>query len=135
MKFIPYLFVLTLMYSCAHHKDVRPGAEGIHSVSVQDGDTESGSRNAIAQANHFCEQRGKTAAFISEDKKYTGDMDEKTYKTMKRVGRVGQVVGSGVYALGDKKASALGGLGALGGTAAHAAAGDGYTVDMKFKCI
>jgi hypothetical protein len=135
MKLIPCFLILTLMYSCAHHKDVRPGADGIHYVSVQKDDTEAGSRDAISQANHFCEQRGKTAAFISEQKKYTGDMDEKTYKTVKRVGRVGQVVGSGVYALGDKKASTLGGLGALGGTAAHAAAGDGYTVDMKFKCI
>ena len=138
MKTNTYLIlaVLLIAVSCAHHNDVRPGAEGVHIVNVQASDTEDGARDAIRQAHHFCETRGKQAAFVSEDKKYTGDMDEANYKTAKRVSRAAQVVGGGVWALGDhKRTKNVGGMAGLGGSAVDQALGDGYTVNMKFKCL
>lgn len=134
-KIIVFSGLSLLLFSCAHHRDVRPGAEGVHYISVQGNDMESGSRDAISQANHFCEQRGKTAAFTQEEKKYTGDMDESNYKMARRLGTAAQVVGSGVGVLGSPRSRPIGGVVGLGGAATNTAIADGYTIDMKFKCI
>lgn len=127
--------LLGLTVSCAHHRDVRPGADGVHNVIVRTADEEEGSREAIAQANHFCEERKMTAAFIKESKKYTGDMDEKTYKNTQRITKVAKTVGGTVWALGGRKESRAGGVVGLGGAAGEEALGEGYTVEMKFKCL
>ncbi|WP_374030411.1 hypothetical protein [Bdellovibrio bacteriovorus] len=63
--------------ACAHHPDVRAGADGIHRVVIASEDTDQGSREAIRQANSFCKERNQTAAFINESSKYNGDYDEK----------------------------------------------------------
>ncbi|HEX4924938.1 MAG TPA: hypothetical protein VFV50_12670 [Bdellovibrionales bacterium] len=136
MKQNPLLItgIAMLAGACAHHKDVRAGADGVHRVVVQTEDTEAGARNAIRQANHFCEERGLTAAFVEEDKKYTGDMDEKDYKTAKRVSKAAQAVGGAVWVFGGRAERNAGGLVGLGGAVADQAIGKGYTVEMKFKC-
>src|SRR5687768_17526769 len=98
-----FLFVIltsVILVSCAHHKDVRPGADGVHRVIVTSEDNEKGARNAIDQAQHFCEKRNQSAAFVSEDKKYTGDMDEKDYKTGKKVAKAAQAIGGAVWVFG-----------------------------------
>jgi len=124
-----------LLASCAHHRDVRAGVDGVHRVVVATEDEDKGTRDAISQANHFCEERKMTAAFIDENKKYTGSMKEDDYKKLKTAGKVAGVVGSAAYVFGGKNESAAGGLIGLGGMAANAAAGKGYTVEMKFKCL
>lgn len=129
---LPFLAFVTLLSACAHHRDVRPG-ESVHRVSVQTDDQEEGSRDAIAQANHFCAEKNKSAVFIDENKKYTGDMDEKTYNNAKRATKVGAAVGSAGYVFGGKNESALGGIVGLGSGAANAALGKAYNVEMKFK--
>lgn len=135
VKFV-YILIFTFLGACAHHRDVRPGVKGVHRVRVQAESVDQGSRSAVAQANHFCEQRGLQAAFINEDSKYTGDMDEDTYKTTKRVGKVAQYLGGTVWVLGKGRGTRdAGGLVGLGGSAAQIAAGKGYTVEMKFKCL
>jgi hypothetical protein len=63
---------------CAHHRDVRPGAEGIHRVVLSSDNDDDAERDAISQAETFCEKRGKSPAFVNEEKKYTGSMDEKS---------------------------------------------------------
>lgn len=121
--------------ACAHHRDVRPGADGTHRVVIQTDNTEQAQRDAISQANHYCkEKNGSEAAFVSEDAKYTGDMDESTYKNAKRASQVAKTVGGAVWAMGGKKESEVGGIAGIGGVAADQALGKGYTVDMKFKC-
>ncbi len=126
---IPFILV-----SCAHHRDVRPGEDGLHRVVVRTEDKEAGSRDAISQANHFCEQRKLAAVFVNETQNYTGDMDEQNYQTGKKISKVAQVVGGTTWALGGKRESNIGGIVGLGGTAADAALGEGYTVTMTFKC-
>lgn len=137
MKFatkVLFLGMVLILASCAHHRDVRPGADGIHRVAVNTDDEAEGSREAIEQANHFCEQRKLSAAFIKEDKKYTGSMNEEDYKKMKMAGKVATTVGSAAYVFGGKNESNVGGLVGLGGIAANSVAGKGYTVQMQFKC-
>jgi hypothetical protein len=124
-----------LMSACAHHKDVRPGADGLHTVAVQTEDNEAGSREAIDQANHYCEQSGRSAAFVDENKKYTGDVDEATYKNAKMISKVAKSAGGAVWAMGGKKESRAGGVVGLGGQTVDSVLGEGYTVTMKFKCI
>lgn len=126
--------VITLA-SCAHHKDVRPGVDGVHRVVIQTTGSEAEKREAIDQANHFCKERNQYAAFITEEQKYTGQMDEKSYQNTKVAAKVLKTVGGGAYVLGGKKESNVGGVGVLAGQAADSAIGEGYTVDMKFKCM
>lgn len=130
----PLIVFMGLLASCAHHRDVRPGADGVHRVAIRTDDKGAGSRDAIEQANHYCEQYKRSAAFLEEDQKYTGDMDEDTYKKTKTAGKVAKAVGGTAWVLGGQRESNLGGLVGLGGIAADTAAGEGYTVTMKFKC-
>ncbi len=124
MKTHLFLFVaLITMAGCAHHRDVRPSDDGVHRVVVRSEDTEAGSREAIEQANHFCKQSNQYAAFVKEDNKYTGDMDEQSYKNAKRVSKAVQAVGG-----------MTGGMVGMGGAVADDALGEGYTTEMKFRC-
>ena len=120
---------------CAHHRDVRAGADGIHRVVISTDDADEGSRQAISQANHFCEQRGLSPAFVNEEAKYKGDMEESTYKNAKKATTAAKILGGTTYALGGKRESSLGGLVGLGGVVGDGVLGKGYSVEMKFKCM
>lgn len=123
-----------ILGSCAHHKDVRPGADGIHRVVIVTDDTEGGARKCIKEANHFCKEQNKYAAFVSEDKKYTNSMDEDDYHAAKVASRAAQAVGGAVWVFGGRAAKPLGGILGIGGTVANEAIGKGYTVEMRFRC-
>ena len=134
MKLVISLVFLMFLASCAHHRDVRRGANGINRVVVATDDTDEGSQDAIAQANHYCEQFGKSAAFIEEQSAYKGKMSESDYNAAKTAAKVAQVVGGSTYALGGKHESNIGGVVGLAGVATRQAIGNGYKVEMKFKC-
>lgn len=129
------LLTMALFSGCAHHRDVRASADGVHWVELKAETQEEGMRNALSQANHFCEQRHKEAAVVSEDKSYKGDMDEGTYKKTKTFGKAAQTAGGAAYVLGGHNESAIGGIVGLGGGIASQMAGDGYLVKVRFKCI
>lgn len=81
MRYFLTFSSLLLIAACAHHKDVRPGAEGIHKVVVQAEDPDQGSKSAISQARSYCKKRGGLEpAIVNESQKYSGDIDEQTYK-------------------------------------------------------
>lgn len=124
-----------LLISCGHHKDVRPGTSGVHRVVVVTEDSAQGQRNAINQANHYCDQFKKTAAFENETSKYTGSVDETTYKRTKMASRAAKAAGGTTWAMGGKREHNAGGVVGLGGIALDSALGNGYTVEMSFKCI
>ncbi|MCK6599603.1 MAG: hypothetical protein L6Q37_14660, partial [Bdellovibrionaceae bacterium] len=67
IKRVGFLLLMSLLVSCAHHRDVRPGTEGVHKVLIHTDDQEEGARDAIEQANHFCKERNQYAAFINEE--------------------------------------------------------------------
>ena len=123
-----------LLSGCAHHRDVRPGADGVHKVVIPTPDQDEGSQEAIAQANHYCESMNKSAAFVEEKSNYKGDVSEDSYKNGKKVTKVAKVLGSTAYVFGGKNESNLGGIIGLGGVAGDAVLGNGYKIEMKFKC-
>lgn len=121
--------------ACAHHPDVRAGADGVHRVVIASEDSEEGSREAIRQANSFCKERNMTPAFVNENAQYKGDINEKNYKMAKKASTAAKILGGTTYALGGKNESAAGGIVGLGGVVADGVLGKGYSVEMKFKCI
>ena len=135
------LLCLFFSFSCAHHRDVRPGVSGIHQVKVQADDEEDGARSAIHQAQHYCKKHGAEAAFVKEDKKYVGSMDEKNYKMAKNVSKAAGIVGgtmwglSGHHRRNHSVASGVGSAVGLGGMATNIALGEGYIIEMQFTCM
>lgn len=134
MKYVLALAAVLFFSACAHHRDVRPGVNGIHRVVVKSEEKDNGAQDAISQANHYCEQYHKSAAFLEEGSKYTGDMDEKDYKRGKTIAKVAQGVGGAAWVFGGRNESNAGGILGLGGTVASGVMGQGYTTEMKFKC-
>ncbi len=130
------LSLFALLCACAHHRDVRPGAEGVHRVTLITDNTEEAGRDALSQASNYCEkmQGGKHPAIVSESKRYTGTMDESSYNNAKTAAKVAQGVGGAAYVFGGRNESNAGGIVGLGGAVADGAIGKGYTVEMTFKC-
>ena len=134
LRFILFLPILFLI-SCAHHRDVRPGVDGVHRVVVKLDEDVQGSREALGQADHYCESLGKRAAIISEEKKYTGDMKEEDYKKAKTATKVVGAVGGLTTIFGGRNERKAGWATALGASAADGIIGMGYTLELKFKCL
>jgi len=113
--------IFCVSYSCAHHPDVRPGPQGVHTISLEASDKQAGTRNAIRQANSYCKKTSEsTAQILGENTDYSGgDLSEERYKQARGVGR----------ALG-----AFGGILGAGGGVVQSAIGSAYNVGMKFKC-
>jgi hypothetical protein len=133
-KMLSLTIVLLWLSGCAHHRDVRPGVDGIHRVVVAAEDEDKGARNAISQANHYCKQFDKSAAILQEEKKYTGTMEESDYKTAKTVSKVAQGIGGAGAVFGGHNERVAGGILGIGGSVARGAIGDGYHVEMRFQC-
>lgn len=134
LSFLSLSITVLLFAACAHHRDVRPGADGINKVVVASEDEESGAQNALSQARHYCESKNKEAAIVSEGSKYIGSMDESTYKNIKTGSKVASAVGGAGMVFGGKNEKNAGGLLAIGGTAGTLATGNGYNYTMTFKC-
>ncbi|WP_374030412.1 hypothetical protein [Bdellovibrio bacteriovorus] len=62
-------------------------------------------------------------------------MTKKTYKNAKKASKAAQVLGSATYVLGGQTESTAGGIVGLGGAVADGVLGNGYNVEMKFKCM
>lgn len=129
------LSVLVLS-SCAHHRDVRPSADGINHVVVRAPTRESAERSAISQADHYCDQFDKHAGFVEENKtQYTGSMDENTRETVRKASKAAQILGGAgtVAGRGDTRTGGevLGTAGVIGGVMTS---GNDYLADMRFKC-
>ena len=136
MKKLILCLPVLILSACAHHRDVRPSADGVHRVVTRGPEKDDVERDAISQANHYCsEVRKSSAAFVSEGTKYTGSMDESTHKTARNASKAATVVGSGMSVLGGQNESNAGGLiGGAGVVGGIMTGGDAYTTEMKFKC-
>jgi hypothetical protein len=133
LKKIILITTLTVLSSCAHHKDVRPGADGIHRVVVK-ADGDEGQRNALDQAKDYCDQFNKSIGIIEEKQTYTGRADQDTYENGKAIANVLKTVGGVTSVFGGKAERDAGHVGIVAGAGTDAAFGKGYTVEMKFKC-
>lgn len=135
MKTIVLITIISLFtFSCAHHRDVRPGADGLHRVVIHS-DGDAGERSALSQAEHYCQEFGKNPGIVEEKTNYTGKFDEDTYNNAKAASRVLKTVGSAASVFGGRNERNVGGVGVLAGVGTDAALGNGYTTEMKFKCM
>ncbi len=67
MKKIAALSSLLVVFGCASSPDVRPGMDGIHSVSVRGEVVKDTETDAHRQAKSYCKDLGKTVEFLSND--------------------------------------------------------------------
>ncbi len=67
MKKVISLFLLLVLSACSSTSDVRPGIDGIHSVSVRGEFVKDTETDAHRQAKAYCRNEGKTAEFLSND--------------------------------------------------------------------
>ena len=105
-------------------------------MEVTGQDEDEVSRDAISQATDYCKHvHKKSPGIVSEDKKYVGDMAEKSYKNAKRATAVAKTIGSAGVLLGGENERNAGGIATIGGVAADSAIGSGYKVTIKFNCI
>ncbi|MCB9229754.1 MAG: hypothetical protein H6618_09095, partial [Deltaproteobacteria bacterium] len=116
-----FLIILATI-SCAHYPDVRPG-ESEHKVIVFAEDEGKGFKNAINQANDFCDDamNEKKAVIISEKKEYKGSMDESSYKKSKMTT---EILGS-ITSLGDQY---------KGASIRNINLGKPYEITLIFRC-
>jgi hypothetical protein len=126
--------VVMTFAACAHHRDVRPGEEGINKVVLMTQEKDFEGRPALSQAEHYCETMGRRPVIVSETNQYVGSMDEGSYNNVHTGAKVAQTVGAVGHVFGGKKESDAGGVVGLGGIVAEGAIGKGYRYEMKFKC-
>lgn len=136
-KKILMFLVAFVTFGCAHHRDVRPGADGIHRVVVRDSESESAERSAISQAEHFCQQYEKQYGIVNEkETQYTGEMDESTRKTLKKASTAATVLGGGASVLGRNGVRTGGNVvGAAGTVGMIMTSGDDYIAEIRFRCL
>ncbi len=108
--------LLTLTVGCAHHRDVRPSADGVHKVILKTEDKDEGYRGAMRQAEDYCEKvaGNKAPMVVKEGSQYGGSLEESTYKNAKTASKVAQAVGGAGYAFGGRRESTAGGIVGLG---------------------
>ncbi|MCP3942961.1 MAG: hypothetical protein GY710_15950 [Desulfobacteraceae bacterium] len=123
--------IMPLLFSCAHHKDVMPGPNGINNISISTDNPDEAKRSTIDQANCFCKEYGGGYAIVLDEKvSYAGDMDEQNYKNAKKITQIAQSLGSKIWMNDTKK----GGTIMDGASIGDEVLGKGYKVNMKFKC-
>jgi len=120
---------------CAHHPDVRPGADGVHRVVVRAMSKEDAERDAISQAESYCSQTKRSVAFVEEKTNYTGNMDESTRDTVRKASKAAMVLGGAGVLVGPEGVREGGGvLGTAGTVGTIMTGGKDYLADMRFKC-
>ncbi len=67
MKNLSALALLLLAVSCSSTPDVRPGADGIHSISLLGEDVKDTEGAAHKQARAYCENQKKKIEYLSDD--------------------------------------------------------------------
>lgn len=82
------VLLLGLTYSCAHHNDVEPKSDGVHSVTITDEDPKNQRRQAIKQANYYCQQKSKAAIFSEQETEtLTSHQDAGSHMVKKVLGK------------------------------------------------
>lgn len=131
-----FLVVLVVVSGCASYEHVRPGADGVHHVIIRGVDKTDVEKEAIGEAKAFCDDRKLSAAFVQEESKYTGSMNESTHKNIGKVSGAAAAGGGMMKVLGGSKEKNIGeGLFGAGAVGTMFQDKDAYTADMKFKCI
>ena len=67
MKKIVALGFLIVLVSCSSSPDVRPGLDGIHSITVRGEDVKDTESDAYKQARSFCHDKNQSVEFLSDE--------------------------------------------------------------------
>jgi len=127
-----------LGFSCAHHRDVRGGADNVHSVTVRGTEKTYTERDAISQADDYCDQWEKRAGILTQKSGYIGTtMDETTRDTVRKASTAAILLGGVGSASADDDDVRHGGnvVGAAGTVGAVMTGGENYETTMTFKCL
>jgi hypothetical protein len=137
MKTNFYILALMLtLASCASSEHVRAGADGINHVVIRGTDKTAVEQKAIREAKCFCDDRKLSPAFVKEEIKYTGSMDESTHKTIQHVSRAAAIGGGMMGVMGGTTEKNVGkGIFGAGTVGSAFEDKEAYTADMKFKCM
>ncbi|MBC7430249.1 MAG: hypothetical protein H7336_16665 [Bacteriovorax sp.] len=60
-------FLFLLASSCASHPDVRPGLDGIHTITVHGEEVKDTESNANKQIRSYCKDMGKIPDYLSDE--------------------------------------------------------------------
>ena len=67
MKKLITLISILFIFGCSSYQDVRPGLEGIHSITVLGENVNDTESSAYKQANAFCKDQKKKPEFLSDE--------------------------------------------------------------------
>lgn len=133
----PLLFAAIAFLSACSTAKVRifPG-EITHKVVSTDYEKDNAEEAAVKEATEYCRQRNKRVAFVNpqNQSQYTGQMDEKTRKTVRNASKAAMILSApvGVGSNSGAVGGILGGAGIIG----HSMTNDrDYRSEWDFKCI
>ncbi|NNE35570.1 MAG: hypothetical protein HKN13_10045 [Rhodothermales bacterium] len=111
---------------------VMPGADGTNRVVVRDVEKHGAEEAAVEAATAYCAERGKEAFFLSDDLKYTGDMDEAQRTAIRKQAETATILGGVIRATEVKDAAVIfEGGGAVGRSMTS---GRDYQAEVRFTC-
>ena len=127
---------LTLGCQTLQYPDVHPMESGVHKVSFKTERKGDGYRQAMPQAQAYCQDvMRKNAVQVKESSDYIGRVDEDLYNSGKTASKVAIAVGGAGAVLGGDTEQNVGAVAAVGGGIADTALGLGYEYTLEFKCI
>ena len=98
---ISFLFFVSVVFQGCSTASVRvlPGANGQHRVVVRDVEKHNAEEAAVEGAKEYCEKSRQQYFVVSENTKYTGEMDETARNTIRKASGVLGVIG-GTHEIG-----------------------------------
>ena len=130
------LTIFSLLIGCIG-QDVRPGANGLHTVAFLTDDKSSATRAALRQAKRYCKKvEEKPFSVQSEEFTFICDMNEQSYIRGKKAAQAAMVVGSVAQSTTeDQTRQTVGEVLSTGGVVADQTLGDCYELQMTFQCL
>ena len=112
-----------------------PGADGTHKIVARDIERDGAESAANKAAHEYCEDRKKSAVFLSESTRYTGDMDESTRKTVRNASRAAQMIGMDQeHAAGNYGRPNTNPFSTAGSVGQQMTNDRDYEAEVKFQC-
>jgi hypothetical protein len=143
MRIMNY-FIFTLSFcfflqACSSAKvRVMPGETDVNKVVATDYEKDDAEEAANDAAQEYCKKRGKEAAFVKDESKYKGSMDENTRKTVRKASKAAMVLGGAGVGAGTAVGAGTTAPGAIlgsAGTVGTIMTNDrDYEATVLFKC-
>lgn len=109
-----------------------PG-ESVNRAMARDHDREGAEEAAVEAAHKYCKEKGSEALFVTNETKYTGEMQESTRNMIRRGSQAAMLVGG--IGMAPRRSRPYGGLLGTAGTVGYVVtSGKDYEVVVDFKC-